>query len=102
MSSVKGEFDIAGTESRTTGMVGNNPRGSREITETSNFSELDRSEKGGWLSVLAHRLIVLTCRVPLFLNNHFIGCTAFSAMLSQFLRIHSLALATWSSTGRTP
>ena len=45
MSNVKGEFDVAYSESRATGMIGNNPRGSWEIPETSNFSELDRSEK---------------------------------------------------------
>ena len=45
MSSVEGEFDVASMESRTKCMVGNNPRGSWEIPESSNFSELDRSEK---------------------------------------------------------
>ena len=45
MLSGKGEFDVASTESRTTGMVGNNPRGSWEIPEATNFSELDPSEK---------------------------------------------------------
>ena len=45
MSNVKGEFNVTSTESRTTCMVGSNFRGSWEIPETSNFSELDRSEK---------------------------------------------------------
>ena len=45
MLSVQGEFDVASSGSRTTGMVGNNPRGSWEIPVTSNFSDLDRSEK---------------------------------------------------------
>ncbi len=44
MLSVNGEFDAATTESRTAGIVGNNPRGSREIPESSGFSELYRSE----------------------------------------------------------
>ena len=43
--SANGEFNVAYTESRTTCMARNNPRGSWEIPETSNFSELDRSEK---------------------------------------------------------
>ena len=46
-------------------MVGNNPRGSWEIPETSNFSELDQSEKGRWLSVLADCLIVLATLAPM-------------------------------------
>ena len=41
----KYEFDVASTESRTTCMIGNNPRGSCEMPGTSSFSELYRSEK---------------------------------------------------------
>ena len=42
---VTDSIPTSGTASRTTGMVGINPRGSWEIPEISNFSELDRSEK---------------------------------------------------------
>ena len=45
MSNVKGESDVSSTESGTTGMVGNNSRGSWEIPETSLSLEMDRSEK---------------------------------------------------------
>ena len=45
MSNVKGESDNTSTESGTTGLVRSNLRGSWEIPETSNSSELDRSDK---------------------------------------------------------
>jgi len=45
MLRVNGEFDIARTESSAAGMVGNNPRESWKIPDTSDVSELDRSEK---------------------------------------------------------
>jgi hypothetical protein len=45
MSSDHGESDVTPTESKTTRTVGNFPRGSREIPETSVSSEKDRSEK---------------------------------------------------------
>ena len=45
MSSDKGEFDAAPTESETTGTVGNFPHGSRETPVTSVCAEADRSEK---------------------------------------------------------
>ena len=45
MSNDKGESDNTSTESRTTCTVGNNPRGSWEIPETSLSLEMDRSEK---------------------------------------------------------
>jgi hypothetical protein len=46
MSNEHGEFDEAPTESKTTGTVGNFPRGSRETPVTSVTSmEADRSEK---------------------------------------------------------
>ena len=46
MSNGDGEFDAAPTESKTTGTVGNFPRGSRETPVTSVFSmEAERSEK---------------------------------------------------------
>ena len=44
-SNDKGESDINPTESKTTSMVGNSPRGSWEIPETSLSLEMDRSEK---------------------------------------------------------
>ena len=44
-SNDKGESDISPTESETTRMVGNIPRGSWEIPETSLSLEMDRSEK---------------------------------------------------------
>ena len=44
-SNDKGESDINPTESETTRMVGNIPRGSWEIPETSLSLEMDRSEK---------------------------------------------------------
>ena len=44
-SNDKGESDINPTESKTTSMVGNIPRGSWEIPETSLSLEMDRSEK---------------------------------------------------------
>ena len=65
MLSVKGEFDVASTESRATGMVGNNPCGSREIPMTSNFSELDRSEKGRChMSLCGVRTVMASLRLP--------------------------------------
>jgi group II intron reverse transcriptase/maturase len=45
MSNVNGESDVTPTESETTRTVGNLPRGSREIPETSVSFEADRSEK---------------------------------------------------------
>ena len=45
MSRVKGEFDVAPTESETTGTVENFPHGSREAPETSVSREADRSAK---------------------------------------------------------
>ncbi len=46
MSNDKGEFDVAPTESETTGTVGNFPHGSRETPVTSvSIVEADRSEK---------------------------------------------------------
>jgi len=45
MSNDNGESDSTSTESGTTGTVGNNPRGSWEIPETSLSLEMDRSEK---------------------------------------------------------
>jgi hypothetical protein len=45
MSNVNGESDVSPTESETTRTVGNNPRGSWEIPETSLSLEMDRSEK---------------------------------------------------------
>ena len=45
MSNDQGESDVTPTESKTTRTVGNFPRGSREIPETSISSEMDRSEK---------------------------------------------------------
>ena len=46
MSNDHGEFDVARTESKTTGTVGNFPHGSRETPVTSVSSmEADRSEK---------------------------------------------------------
>lgn len=45
MSSNHGESDITPTESKTTGTVGNFPRGSRETPEASASREADRSEK---------------------------------------------------------
>ena len=45
MSNDNGESDTTSTESGTTGTVGNNPRGSWEIPETSLSLEMDRSEK---------------------------------------------------------
>src|ERR1051325_10995074 len=46
MSSAKGESDVAPTESKTTGTIGNLPHGSRETPLTSVSSmEADRSEK---------------------------------------------------------
>ncbi len=45
MSNVNGESDVSPTESKTTRTVGNNPRGSWEIPETSLSLEMDRSEK---------------------------------------------------------
>jgi len=45
MSNVFGEFDVAPTESETTGMAGNFPHGSREAPETSTAHAADRSEK---------------------------------------------------------
>ena len=41
----KGEFDFNPTESETTRMVGNSPRGNWEIPETSPSSDVDRLEK---------------------------------------------------------
>ena len=45
MSNDHGESDVTPTESETTRTVGNFPRGSREIPETSASSEADRSEQ---------------------------------------------------------
>jgi hypothetical protein len=46
MSNDKGEIDVAPTESKTTGTIGNFPHGSRETPATSVSSmEADRSEK---------------------------------------------------------
>ena len=46
MSNDRGEFDVAPTESETTGTVGNFSRGSRETPLTSvSIEEADRSEK---------------------------------------------------------
>ncbi len=45
MSNDHGESDVTPTESKTTGTVGNFPRGSRETPETSVSHEADRSEK---------------------------------------------------------
>ena len=45
MSDDNGEPDVTSTESRTTRTVGNIPRGSWEIPETSTSSDVDRSEK---------------------------------------------------------
>ena len=45
MSNVNGESDVSPTESETTRTVGNDPRGSWEIPETSLSLEMDRSEK---------------------------------------------------------
>jgi hypothetical protein len=45
MTNDKGEIDITSTESKTTRTVGNIPRGSWEIPETSLTLEMDRSEK---------------------------------------------------------
>jgi RNA-directed DNA polymerase len=45
MSNVNGESDVSPTESEATRTVGNNPRGSWEIPETSLLLEMDRSEK---------------------------------------------------------
>ena len=42
MSNVKGESDVTSTESGTTGMVGNNPRGSWAIPETFDSLEVER------------------------------------------------------------
>ena len=45
MSSASGKLPVTPTESKTTGTVGNFPRGSRETPETSVSQEADRSEK---------------------------------------------------------
>ena len=45
MSNDHGEFDVAPTESETTGTAGNFSDGSRETPETSASHEADRSEK---------------------------------------------------------
>ena len=46
MSNDHGESDVAPTESKTTGTIGNFPHGSRETPLTSvSFKEADRSEK---------------------------------------------------------
>ena len=45
MSNAHGESPISPTESKTTGTVGNFPRGSRETPGTSVSQEADRSEK---------------------------------------------------------
>ena len=45
ISEDNGEPDVTSTESRTTCTVGNIPRGSWEIPETSTSSDVDRSEK---------------------------------------------------------
>lgn len=45
MSNDPGKSDVSPTESETTRTVGNNPRGSWEIPETSASSDVDRSEK---------------------------------------------------------
>ena len=46
MSNDRGEFDVAPTESKTTGTVGNFPHGSRETPVTSaSGKEVERSEK---------------------------------------------------------
>ena len=46
MSNDDGEIDVAPTESKTTGTIGNLPHGSRETPQTSDSSmEADRSEK---------------------------------------------------------
>ena len=46
MSSDHGESDVAPTESKTTGTIGNFPHGSRETPATSvSLMEADRSEK---------------------------------------------------------
>jgi hypothetical protein len=45
MSSAFGKLPVTPTESETTRTVGNSPRGSREIPETSVSQEADRSEK---------------------------------------------------------
>ena len=45
MSNVRGKLDVAPTESETTRMVGNFPRGSRETQAASASREADRSEK---------------------------------------------------------
>lgn len=45
MSNDLGESDVSPTESKTTRTVGNSPRGSWEIPETSVSLEMDRSEK---------------------------------------------------------
>jgi hypothetical protein len=45
MSNVIGESDVSPTESEATRTVGNSPRGSWEITETSPSPDVDRSEK---------------------------------------------------------
>ncbi len=42
MSNVNGESDVAYTESRTTGMVGNNPRGRWETPEAFDSLEVER------------------------------------------------------------
>ena len=45
MSSASGKLPVTPTESKTTGSLGNFPRGSRETPETSVSQEADRSEK---------------------------------------------------------
>jgi hypothetical protein len=45
MSSASGKLPVTPTESKTTGTVGNFPRGSRETPGTSVSQEADRSEK---------------------------------------------------------
>ncbi len=45
MSNDNGESDVTPTESETTCRVENNPRGNREIPETSLSLEMDRSDK---------------------------------------------------------
>ena len=54
MSNDHGEFDVAPTESKTTGTVGNFPHGSRETPETSASREADRSEKARGLKPDMH------------------------------------------------
>ena len=83
MSNVTGESDNTSTESGTTGMVGNNPRGSWEIPETSLTLELDRSEKVRYHNADVYVSTLGTLLFPVFLD---LGDTVNNGSVFYFIK----------------